>query len=1438
MARETLFDGRYRYDHIYPRGRSGEALRAYDTQHADRLVVIKRPAPQDAPPIRAGQEVNIRTERRALQQLQGHPVLAELLEEGAFRVGGQSHLYIVLERAEGVMIEEEVLRLAADDEYLPELELLTIVDSLLDLLSTAHKHDIVYNDVDAKHLFWQRENHQLKVIDWGNAVFLEGDTVTPQGISRQSDVYQVGELLYFILTGGQRVVAGDAGVDFGEHASRIPTRMQHIIQRAVHPALEQRYPDIDSLREDLAQYRLPLEKDRSSRLERVERRLGRECSQRELEQLHEDLTTVLSNDPGYPPARALFSRVTHGLNRLAVLADLDAVRIYVEDGNWQRAAELLAEVLPRAEGAERTRTLLLLDAVRLAQEADLRSVPAGFVDVVAALYADRYNEAARLLLTALDEDREAARDMQWLLAERVQAHVPEVVVLRPHLLRIQQIMDSASEVYDWQEERVALDAAEESLGRVSAGTLEQVTSGYQMAAQQLGELAGMLERQYGTSGEAPPALVARAARQAAGASQAVYVQLQTVSAQASAAPEAARAALLEAILLDPVNPVFDRIEGILDNLQRLVERLEGYRPQADGADIQRWLQDSSAALQPYVEQLGDPRLGMFIGSMQVAGRDWTQFQKALVVGNRAGAVDAAQRVADALRKLNPDLVVWISNVRDIVQRARYVQRHTHNAAFGRAMADGWMAWDRGSGIEAERLGKQALEQVTSDLEAEAADRLIRLGRFLRTWQAGHGEGDPELTAQVDSALLGMLTPEEDRHWQQFTEQMQSPGAYLQAMESDLVAHFEATSTPAQRILFFHFVLRGVLEMYDEHPDDAEFWQQAAAKALPDSEQHIAYMALRNVMRDRRAVNALVTDIEAIETVADVVTVRKQLDRSPFQLLLKPTLEALRLIEKGAQDWKDGSFREAGLAFEKALDGIDAGERLGHVKLARFRAWLERLNQVAAELHVVRQRISESAEQVADEPDSRLVDWFERLAEDTRLFLSDEYAGRFVDWRDTYTAFEAVVTDAARRRSRKLRDIDEITRRANRIDLHPTYPLYRHWRSEIDAAPEYPAPPTDQPVPEYTDEVHPVWREDPDRMARRRGMIRRVALVGVLLVAVLGGLGVLIALSGDNGEAGEIAVTWETVTSTPGTQVAAAATETAAALALETLSAEITAAAAADLATGTAVAMALELSLTPTLPPTDTPVSEASATPTPSPTEPPSATPVPATIVIVTSAPTTAPADTTGNVTAAPVMVSDPVRGQQNVLLALEQGGQIFPWPQAWFRPGELGGNWVLGVPDLNGGDDLLQIVLPADLLAQHFGPEAAARLRRIEATLTLRDYNGALVSDGMVYFGLGLQGADESRVAAQALLVRADAMNVGARVGNEFRARTTLPINNATVSFALERYNDGTVGLFLDGESLGAPRFLTAPNAPVTPFLFVQNGGVVITVTDLVAQFD
>ncbi len=174
-------------------------------------------------------------------------------------------------------------------QHLPELETLVIIDSLLDLLAYAHEKLVIYNDVDAKHLFWDRAAYRLMVIDWGNAVFPDEPGALP-AVTRASDIYQVGELLYFILTGGNRLsVAVDDGdaffVNFGADAEHIPARLQTILTRAVHPDLKRRYATIRELRQALAEYRLPLEKSRDEIIARVRKRVRPTASQEELEEL-------------------------------------------------------------------------------------------------------------------------------------------------------------------------------------------------------------------------------------------------------------------------------------------------------------------------------------------------------------------------------------------------------------------------------------------------------------------------------------------------------------------------------------------------------------------------------------------------------------------------------------------------------------------------------------------------------------------------------------------------------------------------------------------------------------------------------------------------------------------------------------------------------------------------------------------------------------------------------------------------------------------------------------------------------------------------------------------------------------------------------------------------------------------------------------------------
>src|SRR5437762_795075 len=85
---DSLFDNRYRIDQSFPRGRSGETLRASDMLNGEQPVIIKRPALQDAPPMRAGQEQHILDEKRVLERLASHPAIPQVLQAGTFRVGG------------------------------------------------------------------------------------------------------------------------------------------------------------------------------------------------------------------------------------------------------------------------------------------------------------------------------------------------------------------------------------------------------------------------------------------------------------------------------------------------------------------------------------------------------------------------------------------------------------------------------------------------------------------------------------------------------------------------------------------------------------------------------------------------------------------------------------------------------------------------------------------------------------------------------------------------------------------------------------------------------------------------------------------------------------------------------------------------------------------------------------------------------------------------------------------------------------------------------------------------------------------------------------------------------------------------------------------------------------------------------------------------------
>jgi serine/threonine protein kinase len=1400
---ESLFDNRYRYDYIYPRGRSGETLRAYDTQDHDRPVVIKRPAPQDAPPMRAGQEVSIRNEKQALERLSGHPVLAELRGSGTFRVGGQTHEYIVMDLARGQIVENMVLELAEHGQYLPDLETLVIIDNLLDLLVYAHEKQVIYNDVDAKHLFWDRDAYRLTVIDWGNAVFPDEPGALPT-VTRASDIYQIGELLYFILTGGNRLsVAVDDGdsffVNFGTDADRIPAKLQTILTRAVHPDLKRRYGTIRELRHALTEYRQPLEKSRDEIISRVRKRVRPTASQEELEELRETLSAALTMDPGYPEARKTADEIQFFLRQIRIQADLDAIRIYIESGNWPRAHSLLHDLLPGADPVNQPLIKFLIAATATLENLRLTPPPAGFFEALDPLFQGDAPAAGRLLLTA-EEARSAARKAQWLLAEQLTIHIPDVTLLRPHIMRLCHDLEDLSEArpaLEW------LDEIDAELARTPLPGLTGLKVIYQQVNTLLGQLEGALE-----SLNNPETLLACAVR-ARRAAQEIVARLDEVGHCVYSDPPRAGDLLRQATLIDPTSPHFDALHDYFDEVHQAIQALSQFRPHSDGTNLATWFVDVQDFIRPYLDDLADQQLHIAAGAIRKAAEGWTTIMNYLALGRRQPTIQAIRDTAEAIRPFNESIAAWLGTIANRLPDAVYAEQLSPNEALAAVLIDGWKAWDRGDAIHAALLGQQAHELARTDGERLAANRLRRLGELVDSWQADNGPQNIERTDRAETEALSILLADEEHERKTFAEQMPNTTTYLRAMNRGIVAYMHQSSSAGWRALYMHYVLRGMLALLDDNLDEAEFWRNVAEKSFENARTHRVFQVFDRALTGRRLVQNAQRAMNAVTGPGDLETVRQALNAPLAGELLSGAEQAVLNINDALRHWSDGDFYPARQALDVALEQIMRAVESAHLEVDRFVNWLTELRDTAAELHQARLTIEQGATTTREEPDPALAEAHAQIVTATLRTLGPDYAHQVRQWDDMYRAvLETYVTQRLTRRE-KLAAFNRhfaslfITR-------HPAYPLFRHWESVIDQLPpdeiEQDVIPLEEPP---VDDGALAYLEDdrePEpaaaRAPREGGDLPWnwiIAAALVLLVVAIGG-GILRALGGGNHKTPIEPRTSSTEVLVP---PSLPITQTPQALAaVPTFTPE-------------------PRTETPTLSPVPT-----MALPTAAPTEQlPGATPTeagPPTLtptLFVTS--TLIPSSTPAPVAAAPVTNSNP--DALAALVALPSSA--LPGPPGALAPG-ADGKWLLS--SAAGGLGPLNIEFSPDLLSAMFQPGAANTFRRVDAALELVGYDQASLDRGEVAFGLGVENAAGQRTIGEVQFVSTNFVSVGLNQNGQFRSPTQFPQQNLQMTLSIRRTNTNTLSFFVDDKLLGESVFIFPQGEPITLILYVTGRDVVV----------
>ncbi|WUW21122.1 serine/threonine protein kinase [Streptomyces sp. NBC_01463] len=221
MLRGSVLDGRYELGERLGRGGMGQVWSARDSR-MDRDVAVKlvTSIPQ------VGEQETFLRFRREIRSAAGLPGrhTVSAYDCGEALIDGERVLYLVMERLSGRTLRQTV----ADER--PHWTVATRWGRQVAVaLAAAHRQRIVHRDIKPENVMFAADG-DLKVLDFGIAKFL-GDTVrvndltgtgvalgsllymSPEqsrgeaGIDHRTDIYSLGCLLYFMLTGRPPIVA-------------------------------------------------------------------------------------------------------------------------------------------------------------------------------------------------------------------------------------------------------------------------------------------------------------------------------------------------------------------------------------------------------------------------------------------------------------------------------------------------------------------------------------------------------------------------------------------------------------------------------------------------------------------------------------------------------------------------------------------------------------------------------------------------------------------------------------------------------------------------------------------------------------------------------------------------------------------------------------------------------------------------------------------------------------------------------------------------------------------------------------------------------------------------------------------------------------------------------------------------------------------------------
>ncbi len=1030
-----LFDNRYRCERIFPRGRSGEAILAHDQDEQNRKVIIKRPVPRDAPPIRARQEANILTERQILQQLAGHPSVPRLLRSGQFAVSGSLHPYLVLEYARGINLAEENQRLQEKGEEFPRIELLKIVDQLLDLLQYTHQQGFVYNDVDGRHLFWSRAEQHLTVIDWGNAVPLD----TPLGVkyaTPQGDLVQTAAWLFYMLTQSRApaVQVDQFALDFSGAPTKPDGALREIIRRALQTNAKTSYPSATAMRADLTAHLNTLTQRYDAEIRILKEKVVKHCSPEQLQSARAQLENFSQSDPSHPIARELRKSLAERAVELDHEKILKEALQKLQEGDWCRSAELIATLTERAP----KQNLLHLSVDFLLRRLDPQKTPPEIILETASHIAAGDTEGAVNTLIRSENSAEPGISY-WLLANKLQATLPNMPnSLRTVIFALNH--ELAGEPLSALQQLV--EQLDSRLGQAKS-TISQLADAYHHFASGCTELLPKI----------PENPQQRDLRRARAAAEVLAKSLSQLETQATTEQANILELLAQCRIHDPDAPFWRTIEEQLLKLSQLYEQAQNFIPREGIHEIAPGLHQQTIALAAISLFEEDERLRALRAAVADAQKHWSEVTTALNRGDNRSLSQTLPLMRMTIRPYLPQLARWLESWQELLAEEEYLQRQAINSEWGQQIGEGWRAYDRGDLNAAQDFASNAQSLAKDQDEKNASRDLTTICQLSLAVLRETNANETTHLRQLLHNLLQQFLPEERTLLDEFDNQMPQLTTYLRAMRIAIVIPLSNRRPAAIRLLHLSYLLSALLALHEKDETHAEELQQAAKQCLPNAEAHPISRELAKLLASRESLLEAATRLNQINgphgipllaECQEFITAHAEAEK------LAPARASLENLRAALEHWARAEFVAAEENLTTADKNAASFEQKQVFSLGPYRAWLQNLarssKQLNAKLIALRANFQSAMPELDPREELRL------LAEQSQRLVGEAHSYTTSAWRESAEAFYQARA-RKRRRSSALVEMEKALRNP-RIEYHPALPLFQRWYEEMDRSPEF------------------------------------------------------------------------------------------------------------------------------------------------------------------------------------------------------------------------------------------------------------------------------------------------------------------------------------------------------------------------------------------------